>query len=403
MILGRICRLWRAVALATPRLWTALYLDLDKPSKLPISKLWLSRTGGCPLTLHAHLGAKYFTVGGASEPVLQVLMAYSPRWQSLTLQTSVESAKSLSAIRRRIPLLHHLKIRLVGCDESHSHVQVLSNAFEHAPALRNLNIEGGLLSTAVKLPWAQITCIYVASTNHGFSFLFQHLPSLRECVLDDRGIQRESLDASVVPSIQHSALESLVLLSDESNEVLFTAVVEHLTLPNLRELVVDSRTTRDVPPSFASFLARSKCPLDKLSVRWSHTSQSFTNLIAGLAEIPSLSKLNLAGLHSADCELISSLTRGGSRPPNLLLPNLRSIKLHISHASDGLSLVQMLRSRFKSAAPYCGSGASEPAELERVRLFFPQKVSPQVGLQLRALRREGLAIEAVDAKQYLSA
>ncbi|KAK7048954.1 hypothetical protein R3P38DRAFT_1882608 [Favolaschia claudopus] len=52
MVFTNVCRLWRDIALATPKLWDALLMDLPRrPQYAELCKLWLIRARSHPLSL----------------------------------------------------------------------------------------------------------------------------------------------------------------------------------------------------------------------------------------------------------------------------------------------------------------------------------------------------------------
>ncbi|KAJ7181238.1 hypothetical protein C8R46DRAFT_864078, partial [Mycena filopes] len=57
--LSQVCSRWRAIALATPQLWTSIYLELFDDHQAPVEEdstaslldLWFARAGGHPLSI----------------------------------------------------------------------------------------------------------------------------------------------------------------------------------------------------------------------------------------------------------------------------------------------------------------------------------------------------------------
>ncbi|KAJ7633458.1 hypothetical protein DFH06DRAFT_938379, partial [Mycena polygramma] len=109
ILLGRICASWRAISHSTPRLWARLHV-VEPPrshpgssekttQRLEVTKMWLDRSGQCPLSLSLHSGPDYYSPPGTPPAVpvvpsgqfLQALIPFAPRWQDIqfTIPTSM--------------------------------------------------------------------------------------------------------------------------------------------------------------------------------------------------------------------------------------------------------------------------------------------------------------------------
>ncbi|KAJ7762531.1 hypothetical protein B0H16DRAFT_1883986 [Mycena metata] len=129
VLLGRICSLWRAISLSTPRLWSKLHvvepaiwfhpplLENKLAQRLETTKTWLERSGQCPLLISLECSVHNFDqsppeeslssiIPGAMQ-ILQALVPFSRRWQH------IHFSAPLWMLRRTISQLHEADVPLL--------------------------------------------------------------------------------------------------------------------------------------------------------------------------------------------------------------------------------------------------------------------------------------------------
>lgn len=139
ILLTRICRLWRNVALSTPLLWSRLLMRVPSHDEEPLHykslacfESCLDRSTEVPLTCtlldQTKSGSSYF------DRYLEVLLRHSLRWKSITLvSSSRRPALDIDAVV--FPVLTCLKVDWIN-DADCS----LMSMYENAPNLRFLSI-----------------------------------------------------------------------------------------------------------------------------------------------------------------------------------------------------------------------------------------------------------------------
>lgn len=84
-LLSEVCTRWRQIALATPQLWTDVFINCSKhASQVDLISRWLSRSCSLSLNLTLKRGDKY--VPSLIQPLIDVLRSHSARWADLDLQ-----------------------------------------------------------------------------------------------------------------------------------------------------------------------------------------------------------------------------------------------------------------------------------------------------------------------------
>ena len=85
-----VSSLWRTLALATPRLWSRVFVhiqdDMSKAIKSEELVPWIKRSGTLPLTLFIRHYRSYWDRSGIGSSIVKVLNSYASRWESLYVQ-----------------------------------------------------------------------------------------------------------------------------------------------------------------------------------------------------------------------------------------------------------------------------------------------------------------------------
>ncbi|KAJ6541446.1 hypothetical protein B0H19DRAFT_315757 [Mycena capillaripes] len=241
-----VCRIWRAVALSFPALWSLVVVH--SKSLAPQIEAQLVRSKATPLDM------VLMDIWDESKiHLFDVVANYSFQWQTADLSRASEMFERLERVKGRIPILKDLRIRCV--DMHHDLPPRLGDTFALAPSLITAHVQfhcGYSPSQEVlPLPFHQLQ----AYSGHRYAPVENHLSALRPAVailvdlsLTSRGPYYVDFDA------EQLELSSLARLSVSNTQFL-----HYLVTPSLRELYV----VKSLDPA-VSLLHRSACKLIKL-------------------------------------------------------------------------------------------------------------------------------------------
>jgi hypothetical protein len=314
VLLGRICSSWRAISLSTPRLWTRLHIvepprgrygssdsliDEKVAQRLEITKMWLDRSGQCPVSISLQSGPDYdsppvtpSTSHSRSGQFLQALLPFASRWQHIRFTTPpfvLEFLVDLTAAD--VPMLetvafnpqHQFPPRIVKWEQ----FGMLSS-----PRITSFSTSGhNFIPDALPLRWHQLTNLTVdgpvwetSMTSETILKAFANCPTLRTCklVVNDSG--------NVELPLSHPAVELPFLhtLELDFGGVISTVprLLNRLSLPELRIFAfhghADLRTSLSLAPFFALWTRLEILSIDSNSFSKSSLLESLRSLPATL-------------------------------------------------------------------------------------------------------------------------
>ncbi|KAJ7619311.1 hypothetical protein FB45DRAFT_156043 [Roridomyces roridus] len=256
---------WRGLAIATPRLWSRIYLHLDpKRSKdasgnIQLFQRWIDRSGGCPLSTHIFCAIRR---GDTSIPysippvLLHALNGCSSRWQDIDFLLPVVDFRRLET-RGGLPVLRKLSVCAAG-----QLPEVPMTIFSNAPALRHVSLRWGNFA----LPMGQLHCFRPSSLSMGHLFhVLREAPNLVE--LGTQVDNKIGTHASSVPDVQLNSLRSLTLRLRDGGRI----VLDSLTCPGLETLSVNSFDHSPIPANLSRFISRSSLRFLSIPLPQSHS------------------------------------------------------------------------------------------------------------------------------------
>ncbi|KAK7024022.1 F-box domain-containing protein [Favolaschia claudopus] len=253
--LTHICRKWRQIAFATPRLWRALLLG---PTDVwnDLQGVWVDRSGCCPLSIAVDDGFKEEQMVYRGGEFLEAILPYRDRCEYLQLITT---DFPLPLIPGSWPSLRHLDLDL-------SNDLDLRLDLSDVPLLRSARLECAS-AHSLDLPWTQLTLLRMHTIRLDQALdVLQKATKLRRCELDleiDFGVDDEMLEAGPrVVTLPH--LESLRLSGDGEP---MTDTLSYFNLPALSILDVNEELLHPYPiGSLRSFISRSSCSLKHVGI-----------------------------------------------------------------------------------------------------------------------------------------
>ncbi|KAJ7176925.1 hypothetical protein C8R46DRAFT_1188615 [Mycena filopes] len=368
--LGHVCRSWRGIALAYPRLWTHLTIGED----LPRIQAQLLRAGNALLEVY------WSGVRNNRNTGLADLMGpYYRRWRGLHLEacefTDIDAPEWLCMASGHLD-------QLTTVEFTDSEDGNLPDFLSVAPNLRRV-ILNGLDSTVyspwIPIPWVQITHYRGTFHPERQAEILEVAQNLLVCSVGFIGIFNPT------PLV---TLPRLRRLSTES-----ASFLPYLTTPALQELT-SLYTEPEAMPLLSSFISSSCCTLTTLALFRCYLDTVFLSV---LHAVPSLAHLfiecdDVSQFHTA---IFRAMTL--STPP-LICPSLTSLVYGYRRPliAPEQEFFDMVRSRFTTDDQSDGLH-----NLNRLRIFLAHGATPpqRVTVAIAQLRADGFDAAFVDGRE----
>ncbi|KAJ7511986.1 hypothetical protein B0H11DRAFT_1953784 [Mycena galericulata] len=407
MVLTHVCARWRAVALATPRLWENMSLRLKEnmgrnvPSFLPEV---LQRS--LPHELFVDINVPPLATNSQLEDILPLI----DRAKTLKLKLPDSCLRPLLTLTAsnllRLQTLHLFAPEYPWSEwpEERGPPEVVRAtdfipAFSALPSLRNLIVSLPLLPQPVETfvaqyPWSQLTYLNLGLPLNIATARY----ILRLCTnLVDGTLWRVLGSDADTMSFEVTALvhlRSFLFRFEDNHDWSHHALFNSFALPALRALHIDDRRT-SVTPVLVDLHSRSGFSLQELTLEYSTLTAA--QLIAFLQKTPTLRELRLVHCNSITNELFDALTSRLFSGRPLLLPSLTRIELECSINPEWSVdiLADMIESRWDPTDGREFGAALPTTPLKHVALTFRgyRPFEASVEIRFRRMASAGLLID----------
>ncbi|KAJ7608105.1 hypothetical protein DFH06DRAFT_1347140 [Mycena polygramma] len=375
LVLARVCRAWRAIAVSTPRLWASLELTIPPrhpPQLFNFFGLWLSRSNTCPLTL---VVAYVIDSDQGSQALTDLLGRHAHHL--VEAQLWLPRADLVRLFKGSFPRLKRIQITETGSEPTakpHSFSGLKASTMLRELALNNDTLH----PLPYGIPWAQLARFqgFQLSATKACEIL-KTAPSLKECMLEFGSTDRISASEPKIGAL--SQLRSWKFLTG-TTVACDHGIFDLVTVPALVSLQV--KLDDNSVPRFLSLVARSCCCITDVRIHCVMGEAKFVQCLAALPHLVTLYLTHSQVVLSLDF-LATSLHRCRGHLPRLEILKIFSLAPGAQAINYPL-LVEMLASR-------------RDTELPRLRFFRlklpsrkPRKPDANIRHLFRVLERKGL-------------
>jgi len=290
LLLGLVCRSWRAVLLSTPALWTTMSLHFyddsigrrsDKQKVISALEHWLKYSTPMPIFIEF---IDHRAWNRDSDPLVEALITklttFASRWRSLSFQFSCRYFPILFDFTSSTKLtsLEHFAIHgdmrggLISVDVPR-HLDLTS-----ATRLKSLSYTGTgrFAKDHIKVGWEGLTHLFLDyDAHHDKSFTISRFyPQLNSCEnlttlslgIGQPGLLRRGNERILLPHLDTLRVRRLSPFAHARS------VIDPLTLPQLKTLEIDATAlliwnNHWHDRQFSELLARSACMLQELYIK----------------------------------------------------------------------------------------------------------------------------------------
>ncbi|KAJ7726391.1 hypothetical protein B0H16DRAFT_1894815 [Mycena metata] len=389
--LGRICRRWRAVALASPAIWSTIIIHGEydaEPCSLPMLETQLIRSGTYPLEIFFDCERRRYD--RTADMTLEALAKHTARWKTFYIvQTQLDRMPS---VRGRVPLLEKVGVweseeGQAGTDDGFSHPPQIAH-FAIAPRLRSVEVV--MCYPGFEWPWSQLTRYESRDPWEAHITALHRLKNLESCSLIIANGDYGDDEVPPYPSdrvLQLAKLRQLELSTERYVYGPFDwTCPSWLRLPALTELSIPDAMLDGLP----RMLQLSRCSLTTLHI--TAGCPSVAAILPVFQSNPDITELLItlgrsSALRQTDIGPFIALL---SLTPNapILLPKLSTLILSNVPKDHQDSVGRMITSRWRTANP----------AVSRLRKLIYWIIGPRLASTLNILQREGLSVCARSEK-----
>ncbi|KAF8555193.1 hypothetical protein OG21DRAFT_940335 [Imleria badia] len=317
LLLGRVCRSWRAIAHATPRLWRDIfvnvcdgrYSDELRRDALPVLQTWLAHSGSLPLNLVVLCKTERVLPGLVD--LFETISAHAARWKTVyvRLQNSPVIYRLVCRAFTKCTSVSTLNVTDGGQYMSSFSNRQPDEVEEVQPVCFDLSLTplhqlslslAGLSIREVQAPWATLTRLSFmqdarssTSSITDYVAILQQCRSLKECAIAiDSGVRDAPLEPLTLPRLESLQLR---VLREASHTTQTGDLLSVLHAPRLSALLIeDYCPRRDVVLYHSQLKAFLRVHGETLRhLRFATSSKLFTSedMIALLVETPLLTEL----------------------------------------------------------------------------------------------------------------
>ncbi len=186
LVLSKVCRNWRSVAVSTSQLWSSLSLHFDQyrdaKACLHLLQIYLLRSGTQDIILSLQS-----TEALSNNHVIPVLLSSAPRWVDIRIFIPFLSLHDFSAVRGTLYRLNRLHVEFTDDPPTSPGPQVEPkfDAFEYAPLLRSFSHETVFNAVhQMHMPWSWITEYTGMDWTSSYIEMFKLTPDLESASLN---------------------------------------------------------------------------------------------------------------------------------------------------------------------------------------------------------------------------
>ncbi|KAK6977980.1 F-box domain-containing protein, partial [Favolaschia claudopus] len=267
ILLTKICRQWREIALAIPMLWRAISLpqgwvvDADRiEAAASAVSLWLSRSGNFPLSLHVF-------DHDDSLPIILALTPHLHRAEHLSFRDA--NVGHLSVIDIPMSMLRSLCLHFEqGASVSGSNPLT----FRTGPFLRSVELDADGVPSVI-LPWSQLTSLTLKNLDVDVTVsLLRDTPRLVDCTICfwNRSDHQNDFTPLTLPYLKTLIFDRRC---DANLAFLYSLATPALVSLQLPERLLVSPYS-DPIPSLEAFLTNSGCRLQQLRIFYPRFSRA---------------------------------------------------------------------------------------------------------------------------------